>query len=82
MTWFTELSIFKENHQLNYMTNNESTPKLPATYVSELLEVSLQAIHKHLKTHNLQCAKVGNKSYITHNIAKKLFNLKFEHKKI
>lgn len=61
--------------------NIESSPKLPATYAAELLGISLQAIHKQLKLHKLQCPKMGHKSYITHLIGKKLFNLSFDPKR-
>lgn len=60
----------------------DSQPKMPATYAAELLGVSLQAIHKQLKAQNITCPKIGNKSYITHSMAKKLFNIQFEKKKI
>ena len=60
----------------------ESQPKMAATYVAELLGISLQAIHKQLKSNDLQCLKLGNKSYITHSIAKKLFNFDFKRTKI
>ena len=64
------------------MSAKTSKPKMPATVAAELLGVSIQAIHKQLKTLGIQCPKIGNKSYITHKIAKKLFHLNFEPKKI
>lgn len=60
--------------------NKEKQPKMAATYVAELLGISLQAIHKQLKNNDIQCPKVGNKSYITNSIAQKLFNFKFDKK--
>lgn len=60
----------------------EVTPKLAATHVAELLGISLQAIHKQLKQSGLQCPKIGNKTYITHLIGRKLFNTEFDKKKI
>ena len=60
----------------------ERQPKMAATYVAELLGISLQAVHKQLKNQDVHCPKIGNKSYITNSIAKKLFNFKFEKKKI
>ncbi len=60
----------------------EHQPKMAATYVAELLGISLQAVHKQLKNQDVHCPKIGNKSYITNSIAKKLFNFKFEKKKI
>lgn len=61
---------------------NEKQPKLAATYIAELLGITLQGLHKQLKTLNIQCPKIANKSYITHSIARKLFNLPFDRKKI
>lgn len=57
-------------------------PKMAATYITELLGISLQAVHKQLRNLDIQCPKIGNKSYITGSIAKKLFNFKFDKKKI
>lgn len=62
--------------------SKDKQPKMAATYVAELLGISLQAIHKQLKNNDIQSPKIGNKSYITHSIAKKLFNFKFSRKKI
>lgn len=59
-----------------------SQPKLAATVVADLLGISIQAIHKQLKSLDIKCPKVGNKSYITHNIGKKIFNLSFKKKKV
>ncbi|WHA04596.1 ParA family protein [Candidatus Bandiella numerosa] len=59
-----------------------SQPKMPATVAAELLGVSIQAIHKQLKSLDIKCPKIGNKSYITHSIAQKLFNLSFNKKKV
>ncbi|RZI47509.1 ParA family protein [Rickettsiales endosymbiont of Peranema trichophorum] len=61
---------------------NETQPKVAATHLATLLGVSLQAIHKQLKAQQITCPKMGNKSYITHSIARKLFNLNFERQKI
>ena len=55
-----------------------SQPKMPATVAAKLLGVSIQAIHKQLKILDIKCPKIGNKSYITHAIAKKLLNIKFK----
>lgn len=61
---------------------NESQPKMAATYLADALGISIQAIHKQLKTYSIQCPKIGNKSYITHSIAKQLFKFPFAPKKI
>ncbi len=60
----------------------ESQPKLAATSVAEMLGVSLQALHKQLRSLDIGLPKIGNKSYITNQIAKKLFDISFLKKKI
>src|ERR1700677_3429081 len=57
-------------------------PKLSLGQVADTLKLTVQAIHKQLKKNNIVCPKLGNKSYITHEIAKKLFNLTFSKQKI
>jgi chromosome partitioning protein len=59
-----------------------SQPKMPATDVAELLGISIQAIHKQLKVLEIKCPKIGNKSYITHELGKQLFHLEFTPQKI
>jgi chromosome partitioning protein len=59
---------------------SDSTPKMPATLVAQMLGVTLQAIHKQLKIKGIQLPKLGNKSFITHSVAKELFNLDFKRK--
>jgi chromosome partitioning protein len=71
-----------ENPTNSLIYNIERTPKMAATYVAELMGLSLQSIHKQLKTLQIPFPKIGNKSYITHSIAKELFKLKFDKKKI
>lgn len=70
------------NQPKQEIDNQVSQPKMPATTVAEILGVSIQAIHKQLKTMDIKCPKTGNKSYITHHLAKKLFNLTFNNKRI
>lgn len=62
--------------------NENSQPKLSVGYVADLLKISVQAIHKQLKKANINCPKVGNKSYITHNIGKHIFGLNFKKQNI
>ncbi len=57
-------------------------PKMAVPYITELLGITLQGVHKQFKTQSIQCPKIGNKSYITSSIAKRLFNFKFDKKKI
>lgn len=63
---------------------NESShqPKKSIADVADFLNVSTQAIHKQLKTKGIPCQKIGNKSFITFDTAKKLFNLNFKKKKV
>lgn len=53
-------------------------PKMSIAAAAEFLGVSTQAIHKQLKSKDIKCPKIGNKSYIDHRVARKLFNIKFE----
>ena len=64
------------------MDISKSQPKMPVTHVAELLGVSIQAIHKQLKSLGVTCPKTGNKSYFTHDIAKKYFKYHFDFKRI
>lgn len=57
-------------------------PKMPIASVAEFLGISTQAVHKQMKSKNISCPKIGNKAYITFNIAKKLYGFIFEKKKI
>ena len=59
-----------------------SLPKMSVRYASNLLDVSLQAIHKQMKQKNVSLPKLGNKSYLDHDIGKKLFMIPFKKKKI
>jgi chromosome partitioning protein len=62
--------------------NVESQPKMSITHLAELSNITTQAVHLQLKTMGIICPKMGNKSYITNKIAKRLFNIHFEKKKI
>ncbi len=59
-----------------------SQPKMAISNAADFLGISIQAVHKQLKSKQITCPKLGNKSYITHSIAKSLFNLQFDHKVI
>ncbi|AIL66200.1 Plasmid partitioning protein ParA (plasmid) [Rickettsiales bacterium Ac37b] len=69
-------------HKLSQEVTTIRQPKLAATYVAELLGITLQGLHKQLKSLGVQCPKLANKSYITHAIAQKLFNIDFKQQKI
>ena len=60
----------------------ENQPKMAATYAAEILDISIQAIHKKLKQNNIVLPKNGNKAYLTHDHAKYLFNNSFSKKNI
>ncbi|WP_131795886.1 ParA family protein [Fluoribacter gormanii] len=63
--------------------NNQSRqPKRAISDVAQFLGISMQAVHKQLKNKNINCDKVGNKSYLTFDSAKELFNFNFKQKKI
>ncbi|RUR14114.1 ParA family protein [Legionella sp. km772] len=57
-------------------------PKRAIADISEFLGISMQAVHKQLKNKNIICEKIGNKSFLTYESAKELFNFKFKRKKI
>lgn len=59
-----------------------SQPKRSIADIAEFLNVSTQAVHKQLKTKNISCEKIGNKSFITFDSARQIFNFKFKKKKI
>lgn len=58
----------------------EVQPKLSIARAADLLGISVQAVHKKIKSKNLTCPKVGNKFFITYDIAKKLLDIKFKSK--
>jgi len=55
-------------------------PKMLAIDAAALLNVSVQAIHKQLKTKNLEFIKSQNRVYFGHNTAKQIFKLKIKPK--
>jgi chromosome partitioning protein len=57
-------------------------PKMSLANAADFLKISIQGVHKQLKSKGLTCPKLGNKSYITYDIAKKLFNINFNKKKV
>lgn len=54
--------------------------KITAVDASSFLGVSIQAIHKHLKSKQLDFEKNQNRVYFGHNTSKELFNLSFDPK--
>ena len=64
---------------------SETSPNLPKVSIAtaaEFLGISVQGVHKQLKNKGISCPKLGNKSYITHSIAKALFEINFKKLKI
>ncbi|MCE3237837.1 MAG: hypothetical protein K0R24_818 [Gammaproteobacteria bacterium] len=57
-------------------------PKMSIAHAAEFLDISMQAAHKQLKLKNIICPKLGNKFYLTYIEARRLFNIKFQHKVI
>ncbi len=62
------------------MRKDTFEPKLAVTAIADQLGISTQAVHKHLKREGFTTAMAGNKGYITHSMAKRLFSPKFEKK--
>src|SRR5687767_14546475 len=57
-------------------------PKRAISDVALFLDITTQAVHKQLRNKNINCEKIGNKSYITFETAQQLFRYKFKKKKI
>lgn len=55
-------------------------PKMTIAHAANFLNVSGQAVHKQLKIKNIICPKLGNKSYLTNQQARQLFNFSFSRK--
>lgn len=51
-------------------------PKMQVSDCAEYLNVTIQAIHKNIKTNHLETNKSQNKMYFGHNTAKDIFKLK------
>ena len=73
--WVLKMGNNKNKEQPNQ-------PKRSIADIAEFLNVSTQAVHKQLKTKNISCEKIGNKSFITYESARQIFNFKFIKKKI
>lgn len=56
--------------------------RITATEAAQILGISVQAIHKKLKTQDLPFEKSQNRVYFGHNTARKLFNFTFNPKTI
>ncbi len=63
-------------------SNIEYLPKRSIADAAEFLGISAQATHKQLKMKGITCHKIGNKSFITFDTARKLFNFNFKKKKL
>ncbi|HAU1599223.1 TPA: ParA family protein [Legionella pneumophila] len=69
--------------ELNNNNNKiQSYPKRSINDVAEFLGITTQAVHKQLRSKNINCEKYGNKSFITFETARSLFNFQFKKKKI
>ncbi|WP_203368878.1 ParA family protein [Cysteiniphilum marinum] len=53
-------------------------PKMQASDAADFLNISLQAIHKNIKTNHLESFKNQNKMYFCHDTAKEIFKLNVE----
>lgn len=58
------------------------SPKMLAIDAAALLNVSVQAIHKQLKTKNLEFSKSQNRVYFYHKTAKQIFKFKIKPKTV
>lgn len=57
-------------------------PKLSIPAVANFLGISAQGVHHQLKSKGITAPRIGNKSYINHEIAKIIFNINFNKKVI
>lgn len=67
------------------MTSKEklsTQPKLSIANAASFLEISVQGVYKQIKLKNIQCPKMGSKSYINHEIARELFAIPFKNRRI
>lgn len=55
-------------------------PKITAAEIADFLDISLPAVHKKLRTGNLEYEKSQNRVFFNHHTAKKLLNIKFSPK--
>lgn len=55
-------------------------PKIQFIDVSNFLNITLQGVHKQIKTQKIPYYKTGNKNYLNHEGSKQLFNLKINPK--
>lgn len=65
--------------------NKSSFPNIPKMAIADaanFLGISVQGVHKQLKLKGITCPKLGKKSYINFETAKKLFDFKFKHQVI
>jgi len=53
-------------------------PKMLASEAADFLKISLQALHKQLKTKNLEFIKNQNRVYFEHETARQIFKLSFK----
>lgn len=61
---------------------NNLQPKLPLSHLASLLNISVQALHKRLKSQKIAYEKIGNKAFITYPESKKLLNINHKKKTI
>jgi chromosome partitioning protein len=54
------------------------SPKITAKEVADFLNITVQGVHKKVKINELAESKIQNRTFYTHDTAKKLFNLKYK----
>jgi chromosome partitioning protein len=62
------------------MNNIPINPKMLASEAAEILDTSIQNVHKKLKQMNLKTNKAQNRIYFGHHVSRKLFNFSFNPK--
>ena len=65
---------------INNSTLNQ--PKMSIASAAEFLGITVQSVHRQLKSKNILCPRIGNKSYLTFSQSREFFNLKFNQKRV
>ena len=65
--------IKRHNMDMQRTNYQNRQPKRAISDAAEFLGISMQAVHKQLKNKNINCEKIGNKSYLTFKTARDFF---------
>ena len=77
---FFILQYFKPTGGVYNMERKQLNPKMLASEAASYLNISVQAVHKKIKSNNLEVGKSQNRVYCGHSTAKELFKIEFDPK--